>query len=516
VFVWLITAVLSIATFSLGRVLYVPDEFTRIQAALDSVQSEDTVLVSLGIYAEVLTAPAFPFALLGDYTPDSAAMPVVDASAIPGSDSTAVLTLPLGCRATIEGMSFRNDGRMGIELWSDTLQMLNSLIEGTSFGIEQRRFDVAALIRLQGCRFMQIEEYCVLSRRGNFLEASSCEFFGSNQDNIYPLVTAWFAEIDSCYFASLTARPCLTVNGTSRVTNCRFGPCIAPPFSFCVRLEGDSVRCFGNRFQNCVSGWHTLVVSSQFPNNVVVSGNDFVHCYSRNDQTNCEGTIGIGIPPDSAGMGPLLEANLFVNCSGNAGADDIMSAVNAVAQIRNNIFRHDSLNGIPSLRSVQGQPAPLTLINNRWENCGYAVDLSAAADARENYWGHNSGPYHAEFNPEGQGDTITGNVPFIPWLTDSTDAADERVETPSDLELAAFPNPFNATTKLQFTLSQRSPVSLKIFDLLGREVITLVDEVHEAGTYDIAFDGTSFSSGLYFVRLETAYSTKVARIVLLK
>lgn len=135
---------------------------------------------------------------------------------------------------------------------------------------------------------------------------------------------------------------------------------------------------------------------------------------------------------------------------------------------------------------------------------------------RKNYWGHNSGPYHAEFDPQGQGDTITGNVPFVPWMIDSTDAADDPVIVPNDFALVAYPNPFNATTTLQFTLSQSSPVSLKVFDLLGREVATIVNDTREAGTHEVAFDGTSFSSSIYFARLETPQASRVTRLLLLK
>jgi len=65
-----------------------------------------------------------------------------------------------------------------------------------------------------------------------------------------------------------------------------------------------------------------------------------------------------------------------------------------------------------------------------------------------------------------------------------------------------YPNPFNPTTAIRYQLSAISHVTLKIYDILGREVTTLVDEKENAGTHQIRFDGTRFASGVYFYRLE--------------
>jgi hypothetical protein len=88
---------------------------------------------------------------------------------------------------------------------------------------------------------------------------------------------------------------------------------------------------------------------------------------------------------------------------------------------------------------------------------------------------------------------------------------------PSELALLPnYPNPFNPTTMLRFTLPERSAVSLKIYDVLGREVRTLVDEVRAAGTHEVRFDAAGLPSGPYFCRLVTPKDSRVQRVLLMK
>ncbi|MCY7363045.1 MAG: T9SS type A sorting domain-containing protein, partial [Ignavibacteria bacterium] len=65
-----------------------------------------------------------------------------------------------------------------------------------------------------------------------------------------------------------------------------------------------------------------------------------------------------------------------------------------------------------------------------------------------------------------------------------------------------YPNPFNPTTNLEFRISYLGFVSLKVYDVLGNEVATLVNERKNAGSYKVEFDGSGFSSGTYFYRIQ--------------
>jgi len=66
-----------------------------------------------------------------------------------------------------------------------------------------------------------------------------------------------------------------------------------------------------------------------------------------------------------------------------------------------------------------------------------------------------------------------------------------------------YPNPFNPKTRIGYSLDRKAFISLQVFDLLGREIATLVDDERAPGRYEIEFDGTRLSSGVYFYRLQS-------------
>ncbi|MFQ3609155.1 MAG: T9SS type A sorting domain-containing protein, partial [Chloroherpetonaceae bacterium] len=67
-----------------------------------------------------------------------------------------------------------------------------------------------------------------------------------------------------------------------------------------------------------------------------------------------------------------------------------------------------------------------------------------------------------------------------------------------------YPNPFNPTTIINYQLPTASNVSLKIYDVLGKEVVTLVNGRQEAGTYNFNFNASNLASGIYFYRLQAS------------
>ncbi|MBK7631732.1 MAG: CotH kinase family protein [Ignavibacteriales bacterium] len=79
-----------------------------------------------------------------------------------------------------------------------------------------------------------------------------------------------------------------------------------------------------------------------------------------------------------------------------------------------------------------------------------------------------------------------------------------------------YPNPFNPTTTISFQLPVSSQVTLKIYDLLGKEIVTLVDEMKNAGSYQFNFDASQLASGMYFYRLDTKNFSQVRKMILLK
>lgn len=94
---------------------------------------------------------------------------------------------------------------------------------------------------------------------------------------------------------------------------------------------------------------------------------------------------------------------------------------------------------------------------------------------------------------------------------------DQRSEIPSQyLLMQNYPNPFNPGTMIKYSLPNDAHVTLKIYDVLGREVVTLVNEQQAPGNYEVKLDGCNLSSGIYFYRLQTNRYSAVKKLTLIK
>lgn len=84
------------------------------------------------------------------------------------------------------------------------------------------------------------------------------------------------------------------------------------------------------------------------------------------------------------------------------------------------------------------------------------------------------------------------------------------------LSLSNFPNPFNASTKISYTIPVGTNVRFDIYDVLGRKVTTFNEGYQEANEYTITFDGNGLASGVYFCRMTTGFGNRVIKILLEK
>jgi hypothetical protein len=150
--------------------------------------------------------------------------------------------------------------------------------------------------------------------------------------------------------------------------------------------------------------------------------------------------------------------------------------------------------------------------------------------------------------PTALGTTKSGRVRFIPqtkartftqpytapldsWLTDAdkssqfetwpvglpTSVRDLDLGLPSEYTLQQnYPNPFNPSTLIRFTIPQENKVSLKVFNVLGQEVASLVNENMKAGTYEYMFSGAKLSSGVYFYTINAGSFNSTKKMLLIK
>ena len=109
---------------------------------------------------------------------------------------------------------------------------------------------------------------------------------------------------------------------------------------------------------------------------------------------------------------------------------------------------------------------------------------------------------------------FAGKVEFYTPKTTSVSKVEES-RIPEKSSLAQnFPNPFNPATRIKYTLKNSGEVSLKVYDVLGREVETLVDRELPAGEYEAEFNGSKYSSGVYFCRLQAKDFSETKKMVL--
>jgi uncharacterized delta-60 repeat protein len=124
------------------------------------------------------------------------------------------------------------------------------------------------------------------------------------------------------------------------------------------------------------------------------------------------------------------------------------------------------------------------------------------------------------------GDILTAGYDFVSnagdfmvarFTQNPTRIDDDNINQPNDFVLYQnYPNPFNPTTTIQYVIPQRSNVTLKVYDILGNEVATLVNEEKERGVYAVNFDASLLASGMYLYRLQAGSFVETKKMILLK
>ncbi len=98
-----------------------------------------------------------------------------------------------------------------------------------------------------------------------------------------------------------------------------------------------------------------------------------------------------------------------------------------------------------------------------------------------------------------------------------TDMEDELLNLPKEYSLEQnYPNPFNSTSIIKYSISERSNVTIKVFDVLGKEITVLVNKEQPQGNYEVEFDSKDLTSGIYFYKLQAGDYAKTKKMILLK
>ena len=123
--------------------------------------------------------------------------------------------------------------------------------------------------------------------------------------------------------------------------------------------------------------------------------------------------------------------------------------------------------------------------------------------------------------PDSIADALFNASDHIPVSLDlyfrtSAGPTSERPNLAAHYQLYSYPNPFNPTTTIRYDVKKTGKIRLAIYDLLGREVVRLIDDNKLAGSYRISWDATSFPSGIYLCRMEAEGFVQTRKLVLMK
>ncbi|MEA1973698.1 MAG: T9SS type A sorting domain-containing protein, partial [Candidatus Cloacimonadota bacterium] len=113
---------------------------------------------------------------------------------------------------------------------------------------------------------------------------------------------------------------------------------------------------------------------------------------------------------------------------------------------------------------------------------------------------------------EAESEAVTYTFNFTSELTENSSNSVEVEQ----LNLTAYPNPFNPKTSINFNLQKNENIKIDIYNVLGKKVETLVDNNFERGSHIVDWNANELPSGIYFFKLVTSQSTATKRITLLK
>ena len=172
---------------------------------------------------------------------------------------------------------------------------------------------------------------------------------------------------------------------------------------------------------------------------------------------------------------------------------------------------------------LHGDLDEMSIWNNAHSQSEIQSEMNKKFTGKENglvaYWNFNDefNKAIADLSPNGNNGTINGYISLIDSDELYSDVNESAAALPKEFALLQnYPNPFNPTTTIKYKLKSREFVTLKIYDILGRVVTTLINEEKPAGNYEVIFNLQSLASGIYFYRLKAGGYTAVKKMILMK
>ncbi|MDK9700459.1 MAG: T9SS type A sorting domain-containing protein [bacterium] len=500
-------AFIACATVGWGELLRVPSQHANITEAVSASMRGDTIVLATGHYHEVVPVPhSLTFASNWIFTHDSASIATTQWS----PEDSLFTTVARHERLTLAGIRFLpiGDPRQGVRiLRGDSLHAVFQAcwFEGT--------FDSTA----------NYGDSYIHSANGSRFVFEDCRFFGDWSGG-RPYIQNFYGSIEIMR-CSITGRayrypgfPTIYIRGDSTKISDSY-------FSFDswgLSVDG-TFEISGSHFYR--TAVYSIINASQNQHQKVVRNCIFDSCRA-----------GPGIPIiESNSISPFnIENCVFQNCytaSGN-GFAIIDSYLNL--RMRHVIFRNIGVmqrviaSSFTDIDSCRFENTPLvltmnhgypqdqvTIRNTDFVNCANFIAAGVPPNidslfVPDCYWGNASGPRHP-WNPNGTGVMVPTWVNPFPFRTTPVfpqneigDPGHVTYSLPNSIELLpAYPNPFNNSTTIQFSLPQATDAMVAVFDITGRKVATLTNSRLTAGRSTLIWNPKQLSTGTYFVRLST-------------
>jgi hypothetical protein len=310
-------------------------------------------------------------------------------------------------------------------------------------------------------------------------------------------------------------------NSDAIITNCYSTGHVAGSYAQVGGVVGDNA----GQISNCYS---TVNVAGGSDVGGVVgnSGGIVSKCYSTGNVTGNDAVGGV------VGVNEGSIANCYATGNITGSANDFngvggVAGLNSDAGTVSNCYAIGNVTGVNYVGGVVGEIFEATIINCYWNtqttgmSSGYGNIIHGGTFSGS---GLSTAEMHHSSSFSGWDfSTVWSISPSFnngyPYLTPNVITSVEvaAVGTPKTFSLLQnYPNPFNPTTTISFNLSSRSFVSLKVFDLSGREVATIVSEEISAGNYSRQWNATNMPSGIYFYQLHSGNYSGTKKLVLLR
>lgn len=536
-------------------VLVVPDEYPTIQGAVNAASEGDTVLVQRGTYYESLSVPAMSVLIASPYLFSSDTTDRVETILYPAGDPPSGRNLQAITGTTSDslrlvGLTFQGNGVGNISTGGIRVSNRTVLLEQCTF---TSCYDTSGgalsayngVLRVKECSFENVGSYsngAFASLEETHAVFSECDFESAFIDNEnygnYIWVSSDSVLFTHCRITNLGHDHLFgahfiyphDASSYMRFTKCeildnRFHTFFAPEYFAALspaHIEFDSNLVQGNQFFNPLfsttdfdRGTIAIFNDNEFENNtglsdpsfgcrqffslsgdectVIVRGNLF-HGNSSNEYSVA---LLLDLDPEQVSF----ESNYIIGNTTHDAVGNPPGGAIVMIDVRDGVFRNNVLAGNSPYAVFQG------------------LLSFPPSYARSCSWGHETGPYDADENPFGLGDSVGEAITVTPWYYDSTFSAigiGGRPESPSRVTLiAAYPNPFNSTLSISLSVPFHQEALITLYDLLGREV----DVIHRGRLESTMLNYTapaSLASGIYFLHVQAGAQTAMQKMVLLK